>query len=199
MKSRFRCYPSPGRHIRTSLLLLFCLFALVKGHKWKIYGVILDLIRCPPSGQSDNYDIRPMSYLQSYRVRLSLFDLLLCCCLFPHSGGIIFSSSKNLTWRDMQHLVVRTSHPNHLLTNDWRTNGVGRKGTAPSTFLTVSNNPKLPLVKGNVQKALKLVIESSHTLCSCSAILWNRRALISFSPLQLATLMDMVYSMPVEL
>lgn len=99
----------------------------------------------------------------------------------------------------MQHLVVRTSHPNHLLTNDWRTNGVGRKGTAPSTFLTVSNNPKLPLVKGNVQKALKLVIESSHTLCSCSAILWNRRALISFSPLQLATLMDMVYSMPVEL
>uniref|UniRef100_A0AAQ5YZE3 P/Homo B domain-containing protein n=1 Tax=Amphiprion ocellaris TaxID=80972 RepID=A0AAQ5YZE3_AMPOC len=29
--------------------------------------------------------------------------------------------------KDMQHLVVRTSHPAHLLTNDWRTNGVGRK------------------------------------------------------------------------
>lgn len=70
--------------------------------------------------------------------------------------GLSFPSSKNLTWRDMQHLVVRTSHPNHLLTNDWRTNGVGRKGTAPSTFLTVSNNPKLPLVNRNVQKALKL-------------------------------------------
>lgn len=37
--------------------------------------------------------------------------------------------SKNLTWRDMQHLVVRTSDPAHLITNDWKTNGVGRKGT----------------------------------------------------------------------
>lgn len=36
--------------------------------------------------------------------------------------------SKNLTWRDMQHLVVRTSKPAHLNTNDWATNGVGRKG-----------------------------------------------------------------------
>uniref|UniRef100_A0A8B9RGT0 Furin (paired basic amino acid cleaving enzyme) a n=1 Tax=Astyanax mexicanus TaxID=7994 RepID=A0A8B9RGT0_ASTMX len=34
---------------------------------------------------------------------------------------------KNLTWRDMQHLVVRTSNPAHLTTDDWRTNGVGRK------------------------------------------------------------------------
>lgn len=111
-----------------------------------------------------------MSYLQSYRVCLSLFDLLLCCCLFPHSGGIIFASSKNLTWRDMQHLVVRTSHPNHLLTNDWRTNGVGRKGTAPSTFLTAfPNATEVPLVNANVQKALKLeqLLESSYTLFSC--------------------------------
>lgn len=36
--------------------------------------------------------------------------------------------SMNLTWRDMQHLVVRTSRPAHLITNDWRTNGVGRLG-----------------------------------------------------------------------
>ncbi|KTG04574.1 hypothetical protein cypCar_00024984 [Cyprinus carpio] len=35
--------------------------------------------------------------------------------------------SKNLTWRDMQHLVVRTSNPAHLTTNDWKTNGVGRR------------------------------------------------------------------------
>lgn len=38
------------------------------------------------------------------------------------------TSSMNLTWRDMQHLVVRTSRPAHLITNDWRTNGVGRLG-----------------------------------------------------------------------
>lgn len=40
--------------------------------------------------------------------------------------------SKNLTWRDMQHLVVRTSNPAHLATNDWKTNGVGRRGKSPS-------------------------------------------------------------------
>lgn len=58
--------------------------------------------------------------------------LFMCLSLFV----LAFThSSKNLTWRDMQHLVVRTSHPAHLLTNDWRTNGVGRKGTAaPSEF-----------------------------------------------------------------
>ncbi|KAM4630950.1 furin (paired basic amino acid cleaving enzyme) a isoform 1-T3 [Polymixia lowei] len=48
----------------------------------------------------------------------------------PLAAGIIalaLEANKNLTWRDMQHLVVRTSHPAHLLTNDWATNGVGRK------------------------------------------------------------------------
>lgn len=40
--------------------------------------------------------------------------------------------SKNLTWRDMQHLVVRTSNPAHLSTNDWKINGVGRRGKSPS-------------------------------------------------------------------
>jgi len=34
----------------------------------------------------------------------------------------------NLTWRDMQHLVVRTSQPGHLSAGDWKTNGVGRRG-----------------------------------------------------------------------
>lgn len=33
----------------------------------------------------------------------------------------------NLTWRDMQHLVVRTSQPGRLSAGDWRTNGVGRR------------------------------------------------------------------------
>uniref|UniRef100_A0AAQ4RSI0 P/Homo B domain-containing protein n=1 Tax=Gasterosteus aculeatus aculeatus TaxID=481459 RepID=A0AAQ4RSI0_GASAC len=37
--------------------------------------------------------------------------------------------SVNLTWRDMQHLVVRTSRPGHLSAGDWKTNGVGRRGT----------------------------------------------------------------------
>uniref|UniRef100_A0A8C9U4R0 Furin, paired basic amino acid cleaving enzyme n=1 Tax=Scleropages formosus TaxID=113540 RepID=A0A8C9U4R0_SCLFO len=50
----------------------------------------------------------------------------------PLAAGIIalaLEANKNLTWRDMQHLVVRTSNPAHLTTNDWKTNGVGRRGT----------------------------------------------------------------------
>lgn len=54
-------------------------------------------------------------------------------CLGPAGTSTDLSSvspcSKNLTWRDMQHLVVQTSKPAHLNANDWVTNGVGRKGT----------------------------------------------------------------------
>ncbi|KAL0968419.1 hypothetical protein UPYG_G00266630 [Umbra pygmaea] len=48
----------------------------------------------------------------------------------PLAAGIIalaLEANMNLTWRDMQHLVVRTSQPGHLSTDDWRTNGVGRR------------------------------------------------------------------------
>uniref|UniRef100_A0A8C6SS57 Furin (paired basic amino acid cleaving enzyme) b n=1 Tax=Neogobius melanostomus TaxID=47308 RepID=A0A8C6SS57_9GOBI len=48
----------------------------------------------------------------------------------PLAAGIIaltLEANMNLTWRDMQHLVVRTSVPRHLSTGDWRTNGVGRR------------------------------------------------------------------------
>uniref|UniRef100_A0A6Q2Y3G6 P/Homo B domain-containing protein n=1 Tax=Esox lucius TaxID=8010 RepID=A0A6Q2Y3G6_ESOLU len=48
----------------------------------------------------------------------------------PLAAGIIalaLEANMNLTWRDMQHLVVRTSQPVHLSTDDWRTNGVGRR------------------------------------------------------------------------
>ncbi|XP_062847344.1 furin (paired basic amino acid cleaving enzyme) b isoform X2 [Trichomycterus rosablanca] len=47
----------------------------------------------------------------------------------PLAAGIIalaLEANMNLTWRDMQHLVIRSAHPTHLITNDWRTNGVGR-------------------------------------------------------------------------
>jgi hypothetical protein len=32
-----------------------------------------------------------------------------------------------LTWRDVQHLIVRTSKAKNLKASDWKTNGVGRK------------------------------------------------------------------------
>lgn len=70
--------------------------------------------------------------------------LFLCVCVSA-CACTYTCSSKNLTWRDMQHLVVRTSQPAHLLTNDWRTNGVGRKGTAaPFKFSSTLRSLQMP-------------------------------------------------------
>ncbi|KAF5294709.1 hypothetical protein FQA39_LY00193 [Lamprigera yunnana] len=47
----------------------------------------------------------------------------------PLAAGICalaLEANPNLTWRDMQHIVVRTARPQHLVTPDWQTNGVGR-------------------------------------------------------------------------
>ncbi|XP_045058709.2 proprotein convertase subtilisin/kexin type 4 isoform X1 [Desmodus rotundus] len=51
----------------------------------------------------------------------------------PLAAGIIalaLEANPFLTWRDMQHLVVRASRQAHLQAEDWRTNGVGRQGAA---------------------------------------------------------------------
>ncbi|XP_062888057.1 proprotein convertase subtilisin/kexin type 4-like isoform X1 [Mobula hypostoma] len=48
----------------------------------------------------------------------------------PLAAGIIalaLEANPALTWRDMQHLVVRASKPLHLKAEDWARNGVGRK------------------------------------------------------------------------
>ncbi|GLH10076.1 Furin-like protease 1, isoforms 1/1-X/2 [Gryllus bimaculatus] len=47
----------------------------------------------------------------------------------PLAAGICalaLESNRDLTWRDMQHIVVRTAKPANLRTSDWKTNGVGR-------------------------------------------------------------------------
>lgn len=47
----------------------------------------------------------------------------------PLAAGICalaLEANPNLTWRDMQHIVVRTARPQHLIAPDWQTNGVGR-------------------------------------------------------------------------
>ncbi|KFD65974.1 hypothetical protein M514_03148 [Trichuris suis] len=50
----------------------------------------------------------------------------------PIAAGIValaLEANPNLTWRDMQHIVVRTSNPTALLKiSGWTTNGAGRKG-----------------------------------------------------------------------
>ncbi|XP_039104048.1 proprotein convertase subtilisin/kexin type 4 isoform X2 [Hyaena hyaena] len=48
----------------------------------------------------------------------------------PLAAGIIalaLEANPFLTWRDMQHLVVRASRPAQLQAEDWRANGVGRQ------------------------------------------------------------------------
>lgn len=47
----------------------------------------------------------------------------------PLAAGICalaLEANKELTWRDMQHIVVRTAKPANLTAPDWVTNGVGR-------------------------------------------------------------------------
>lgn len=47
----------------------------------------------------------------------------------PLAAGICaltLEVNKQLTWRDMQHIVVRTANPTNLFARDWVTNGVGR-------------------------------------------------------------------------
>ncbi|KAL7018935.1 hypothetical protein ACKWTF_010956 [Chironomus riparius] len=50
----------------------------------------------------------------------------------PLAAGIValaLEANPNLTWRDMQHIVVRTANPANLgkSSNEWTVNGVGRK------------------------------------------------------------------------
>ena len=47
----------------------------------------------------------------------------------PLAAGIValsLEANPDLTWRDLQHIVIRTAKPIHLRAGDWITNGVGR-------------------------------------------------------------------------
>lgn len=49
----------------------------------------------------------------------------------PLAAGICalaLEANRDLTWRDMQHIVVRTAKPANLKAPDWVTNGIGRNG-----------------------------------------------------------------------
>ncbi len=46
------------------------------------------------------------------------------------AAGIIalaLEANHNLTWRDVQHLIVETAKPKYLNALDWKTNGVGKR------------------------------------------------------------------------
>ncbi|NWZ98128.1 PCSK6 convertase, partial [Nesospiza acunhae] len=55
----------------------------------------------------------------------------------PMVAGIIalaLEANPLLTWRDVQHLLVKTSRPGHLRAPDWKTNGAGHKGERPHLY-----------------------------------------------------------------
>ena len=55
----------------------------------------------------------------------------------PLAAGICalaLEANPNLTWRDMQHLVVFTSRPDPLHDTNWITNGIGKKGIKTLNF-----------------------------------------------------------------
>uniref|UniRef100_F6YWW9 P/Homo B domain-containing protein n=1 Tax=Ciona intestinalis TaxID=7719 RepID=F6YWW9_CIOIN len=55
----------------------------------------------------------------------------------PLAAGICalaLEANPNLTWRDMQHLVVRTAKPDGLSVDDWQQNGVGKRGAVSHAF-----------------------------------------------------------------
>ncbi|XP_061504423.1 furin-like protease 1, isoforms 1/1-X/2 isoform X1 [Anopheles gambiae] len=48
----------------------------------------------------------------------------------PLAAGIaalVLEANRNLTWRDLQHIVVRTAKPGNLIDPNWSVNGVGRR------------------------------------------------------------------------
>ncbi|KAI1230577.1 hypothetical protein IHE44_0010043 [Lamprotornis superbus] len=49
----------------------------------------------------------------------------------PLAAGMValaLEANPALSWRDLQHLIIRASKPAHLQAEDWAENGVGRKG-----------------------------------------------------------------------
>lgn len=53
----------------------------------------------------------------------------MCLCVFS-------SASPHLTWRDVQHIIVKTSRAGHLSAPDWKTNAAGYNGTQIHTTHT---------------------------------------------------------------
>ena len=100
--------------------------------------------------------------------------------------ALMLEANYNLTWRDVQHIIVRTSNPRGLKADDWITNGAGYNvshvfgfGLMDALQLThVSRNwrtvPEQRLCSNPVDRRQRLVLEQNmntqtplHTRYSC--------------------------------
>jgi len=92
----------------------------------------------------------------------------------PMAAGIIalaLEANPSLTWRDVQHLIVKTSQPRNLKATDWRTNGMKRKVSHSygygimdtGAMVSLARNWTLvPEQKKNVRSHPLITTKSSH-------------------------------------
>ena len=85
----------------------------------------------------------------------------------PLAAGIIaltLEANPNLSWRDIQHLIIETSRPENLSTADWQENGVNRLVSHSFGYGMMDASAMVDLAKKwtNVPAQRKCVIESSE-------------------------------------
>lgn len=124
-----------------------------------------------PVAICDLYERSGEIILRRYKPRQLVLCFITPCTARANTLNVFCLYSKNLTWRDMQHLVVRTSNPAHLSTNDWKTNGVGRRGESPSCCFSLRPSPFLAF--------LVCLLRSSYLSASMRSITLSLAAPIS--------------------
>lgn len=78
------------------------------------------------------------------------------------AAGIIalaLEANRNLTWRDVQHLIVETAKPKYLNALDWKSNGVGKRVSHAFGF--------------GMMDAAQFVIRVSSSRTTCIFLLMN--------------------------
>ncbi|CAB4059556.1 FURIN [Lepeophtheirus salmonis] len=85
----------------------------------------------------------------------------------PMAAGIIalaLEANPNLTWRDVQHLVVRTSRPANLRAPDWRMNAMGRLVSHSYGYGLMDTSALVKVAKkwNSVPEQMKCKVESPY-------------------------------------
>ncbi|XP_067586374.1 proprotein convertase subtilisin/kexin type 4 [Pseudorca crassidens] len=99
----------------------------------------------------------------------------------PLAAGMIalaLEANPFLTWRDMQHLVVRASRPAQLQAEDWRTNGVGRQVSHHYGYGLLDAGLLVDLARSwlPTQPQRKCIIRIVHTPTPAGGALTSRAA-----------------------
>ena len=84
--------------------------------------------------------------------------------------ALVLEANPSLTWRDVQHIIVRTSQPRNLRATDWQTNGMSRMvshsygyGLMDSAAM-VRSAKVWTLVPRQVSKLFRNIIKSSYII-----------------------------------